>query len=343
MYQPILKRSFELIQHNKRLLIFGFFVALLGNGGAFEAILKSYDDVTNSGERITALFQSFWSFSTSQVNFWKNLSTLASENTSQFFFSLLLLTAILLILGSLIWIVIRSQIILIKNIPEASKKKTISLRDLWRSGKGKFWPVLSVNVFTKIITFTLLFFTGLFLISPFSEGNNIIGSFLVFLLFFTLNILASLILYFLSIYANASIVLHEMSLREALRSGLKLFRKHWICTLEMAFLLFIINLGVSLAGFVIAVVASLPFFLFFVMGLMTQTLWLSTLMGILILITFLLAVIAIGAFLGTFQMSSWVLLFEELSAGRLNTTFIQRFRKWFHKIYDRTSSKTVRK
>ncbi|HLD81898.1 MAG TPA: hypothetical protein VJA22_01675 [Patescibacteria group bacterium] len=327
MYKHILKKSWGITKSNKIFLLFGFFVAMLGNGGAFEVLLKSYDDITNSGQRIRALINSVWQFHLAQVTFWTNIKTLATQNTTTFIASVLLLLVILLIVLGLIWIVITSQVVIIKNTPLAEKGKKFSFLTLFHSAKGTFWPVFFINTLAKISTAAVLFMTGLFLISPFPEKQKVILSFFVFLLFFIFNILISITFYFLSLYANCYVVLKNDSLRDSIARGFHLFKKNWVTSIEMAFLLFIINVAASVGAFIAVIFIALPLFLFFVIGLAAGITWLANIMGILIFLLFLVSFMLLGATLATFQTVSWVLLFNKLDSGERIERIFRFFRR----------------
>ncbi len=315
MYRAILRQGWEITKKNKILLFFGFFTAFLGNGGAYEVIIKNYDDITNSGARVSAILTSTRGLNLFQADFWANIqSQFISEPSSAIFIValfLLLILAFLLIL----WIIITSQVALVKAIPLAQNEKKLRFREIFSNGRGHFWQVLCINILTSMISWIILFFTGLFLISPFSSEQSLIITFLVFLVFFILNILISLTLYFITVYAVAYMALQKRGLKESLLSALKLFKENWLTSLEMAFLLFMINITLSVGSVVVGIIMAMPFFLVMTVTLLSQATIISGFMLGAIFLIFIGLFIGVGSFLGVYQTACWILLFEKISRG----------------------------
>ena len=193
--------------------------------------------------------------------------------------------------------------------------------------KQYFWKILFVNILSKIASMVFLFATGLFLLSPFSSSPNAIATFILFLLFFLANIVVNLTFYFLSLYANAYIIIREEKFWKAIQKGFFLFRENPVKTIEVAAILFLINIVVSLGGFMSAILFSLPFFLFLMLSLISQSVIFAGISLIAIGLIFLSILLIIGSGLGAFQTYTWILFFNSIADGKIKETFRNIFKR----------------
>ena len=112
-------------------------------------------------------------------------------------------------------------------------------------------------------------------------------------------------------YAIGFVVLEESRFVDSIRSGWELFKENWLVSMEMALILFLIGLGVSIAYLFAVLILFTPFLL---IGLVLSKI---TILGYVItfLIAFIFYLVALfftGAILSTFQTVSWTTLFLQL-------------------------------
>ncbi|KKT07446.1 MAG: hypothetical protein UV78_C0005G0019 [Parcubacteria group bacterium GW2011_GWA2_43_17] len=303
LYRNILKKSWQITKKHLYLWPLGFFVAFLGNGGEYQILTKQIGNVRNQPEAITNL--QGW-FNTVMPN-------LGLPFGRGLLLALFLIASLLIIL-LVIWLVISAVAGLIKGSVDASKDQRNSFAALLATGSKNFKPVFGLFIIAKIIVYTLLalILTPLML-ATFAQGNvtlNILIIIISFLIFVPLTIIVS----FVTRFAAAFVVLQGQKMTEAFKNGWRLFAANWLISLEMAFILLIINLVVGFALFIVAFLLFSPFFFIGMASAINQTA--STLNIIMIpVILIILLTMVIGSMLATFQLSSWTLLYLRLTEG----------------------------
>lgn len=134
--------------------------------------------------------------------------------------------------------------------------KRPSIRSAWHAGAKHFWRILAIVAGTKIILFylSLVMAAATFaaLVDP-----TVFDSFL-FVGLFVLSLIVGISVSFLSLYAIGYIVIEEEPLLHAIGSAWRLFVEHWLVTLEIAAILFGLNVGVSLVVIFLYKVLLLP-------------------------------------------------------------------------------------
>jgi hypothetical protein len=98
----------------------------------------------------------------------------------------------------------------------------------------------------------------------------------------------------------------------AIKQSYRLFKENWLISFEMAIILFLVNLLVGLAIVLAILVLAVPFLFLGLIFYYSFSLIGSWLIAILAFASFLFIVVAVGAALAVFQISSWTGLFLEL-------------------------------
>jgi len=187
------------------------------------------------------------------------------------------------------------------------------------AGHQHFWPVLGLNILIKILVNFAFFIISLpLLFMALNQAPILIGAYtLLFVIFIPVAVSLSLLMK----YAIAYQVLDNQRFVPAMEKGWQLFRRHWLVSLEMAIILFIISF---LAGLAMLVVVSIFIFPLFWMGAAFQMGWLT----ILSLLLALIIIIIVGSWLVTFQISTWTSLFlalkEKGGLAKLERLFARR-------------------
>lgn len=303
LYRQILKKAWQITKKLPYLWPLGLFAAFLGNGGEYQVLFRQ---ITTTANQLEIL------------QLWKeNLQVLLPKFNITgpdvvFLFFTAVITAAILI--ALLWLIIASSGGLIRAAALSSRNEKSTYKKLLAEGSKKFWPLLGLNIIAKVIVygFLILILVPL-MIATFGQHQDSLNLFIIaasFLIFIPLIIIISLV----TKYSAADVVLNGQKMWPSFLNGWRLFSANWLISLEMAFILFIINL---LVGFVYIIAAILIFSPFFFFGIM-NTISAPGLFNVLIYTSIIILLIFsafIGSLLATYQFSAWTLLFLRLTEG----------------------------
>jgi len=303
LYRQILQKAWQITKKLPYLWPLGVFAAFLGNGGEYQVLFRQSNFVSNQPEIL-----SLWK---------ENLSVLmpnfnVSGTDVVFLFFTIVIT--LAILAGFLWLIISCMGGLIKGAALSKNDEKSSFKKLLMLGSKKFWSILGLNVIAKVIVYgiLILILTPL-MIASFSQGNNALNIAIValtFLVFIPITIVVSLV----TKYAAADVMLGGQKMWPGFKNGWRLFSANWLVSLEMAFVIFVINIFVGFLYILASILIFSPFFFFGIINTINA----PELFNILIYtsITILLILSAfVGAWLATFQTSSWTLLYLRLTEG----------------------------
>ncbi len=296
LYRSIIKSSWRITLRHKYLWFFGLFAVLLGNGGEYEIIFRS---IQNSGtsesvwlrflEQTILNLDNLFNFG---KRFWENPS-LASTILFTYLF-------ILFIFLFIIWMTNVSQIAIVNAIFRDLRKKEHNIKIGMHKGAHYFWKIFSLNILKKI----LIIATLSLLIAVKSKT--------IYMVLFMALIPLVVSLLFIIKYAIAYIIIRKEKILESFISAWKLFKKNWIISLELAFLLYLFTISAGL------------FFMFLSFNIvrffqiLSNQVWvnfptLSFYLFYTVMPIILFGALAfIGSLLSVFQISSWTKLFLEL-------------------------------
>ena len=326
-YRTVLGSAWTITKQHKKLWIFGFLAFLLSAGGEYQILTKILNEEYGVG-----IYEKLQSGSTLlSPSFWSNLGTICYTQPKTGFGIILLIILLAAVAFFILWICIKSQIALVKwsknYLTKKSKEKTISVWNELSVNDKKFWPVLGLNITLKILITTLFFLLSLPLIFLYFKDSN--SAILIYTLFFVFFLPTAISVSLIMKYSIASVILEKQSFVKSLESGYKLFCKHWLVSLEMAILLFIINFLTGLIGMFILSLILLPIILTLIIFDLLFPLY------IIIALSFLILIIT-AAILMTFQTSAWTILFLELKENGAQAKLERVFSK---KIKNRKTKK----
>ncbi len=308
-YRQLLKRALKISWRNKWLWILGIFTIIVGNVSVYEVLIRGFSNL-NEGKTI---FETMREYSASGL--WGMFSF---ENIKQFwqtdlagmgmlFFDLLLTLSIFLIFISA---GIISQGALIWGFSEIDSARRATLRESLRKGVHYFWPVLGLNIITKIILMgTLLFLAYLIslIVTPFVWLNILI--YIFSFLFFTI---LGIVIYFLTIYGAAFIVKKQKNVFESLKNAYQFFCKNIVVNLEMALILFVLNMFFVLIYMVAVFIGASPFLVLYFLFMFAGSKLGVVIVSALLLVVVVLVLLVGGSFWGAFHLSIWVAMFDYL-------------------------------
>ena len=309
LYRKILSQSWQTTWHNKYLWFFGLFAALLGAGGEYEIISRGFvgpqEQLFPGLTRIAET--GFFSLDTL-----KNIGTLIATQPLSVI-SLLFIWLLILVVGCfVIWLINVSQAAIVNNAAIDANNKKANFQVGLKTGMSKFWPVFGLNLILKIAIAVAVILISL----PVILGSNVTGSAIQGISFWILYIIfipIGLIISFVLKYAIAYTVIKGNNLVESIKLGWQLFLKNWLISIEMAILIFAINIIVGFLGVIVALTVAVP--IVFLASFLGQAIslalfWLIVIGGLILLI---LIIAIVGASLATFQISTWTGLFVELT------------------------------
>ena len=309
LYRDIISRALTLSWRHRYLWFLAFFAALAGNGGEYELAFSGSDSI-NGQSYILGMLRAFYENGSLQQ---------IADNVRSFFGtypipSIFLALLFILVAVLVVWIVVVAQAALVWSVARIRDKGVAGFPEAFSTGTKFFSPVFLLNVVTKAIILGIIFIIALPLgMAYIRTGTTVYNSLYILTVFIAL-VPVTIVLSFIVKYASVYILVRNQPWRTALRNGWNLFMKNWLASIEVAFLLFAINLVTSL----------LLIFFLVLLGLITNPA--GTIIFFAILTIF-------GAFLATFQYSTWVLLFFELEAGRARP----RLLRWADKLIGKSA------
>src|SRR3989339_452902 len=298
-YTNILKQSWDITWKNKYLWFFGLFAALLGNGGDLDIIVRGFD---HDNKFFMFGWQQFSQTGIFNKNIFANIALLSVKEPLTLFLSLGTLLIFTFMVGFLIWMIISSQIAIVSNSVRIITGKKHNIKEGIKKGEENFW---------KVFIFSFILF-ALFIKEAMLQS-------VIYVVLFILFLILAVILSFIIKYAICFVIIKGYTVINSLRAGWCLFVKNWLISLEMAFLLFVLNF---LVVFLLA-----PFFFVFLIFSKVVLYFGVWFLFVSSACLFLLIVALVGAILSTFQISSWTSLFVGLISRGGVSKLIRLFEK----------------
>jgi hypothetical protein len=303
LYRETLGTSWSITRRYPWLWFFGLFAALVNNAGEYDIVSQNFGFLANLQNTLTSWRDYANSGAISQ--FFINLGTFLSNDFLNF---LLIVVALFLMGAAIVWIIVVSQNALIASAAAAGQKKDrVTFLDGFWTSSSLFRPVFLVNLLAYAVVYVPLLVLGSIPVWLFLNTGSttalFFASVIAFLFLIPINIVASL----LTKYATAYIVVRNYKLKQAITAALALFAKNWLVSLEIAFLIFVINTAVTLVIGLVLIGLGLP------------------LSGLLGYIVFQIFMAFIAAVLATFQYATWTVLFLRLEQGKITAKLVRLF------------------
>jgi len=321
LYRGIIKQAIDITWKSKYLWFFGLFAALLGNGGEYEILYRAL--AGNFSEDFFGGFRQIASTGIFSTQGLRNLADLLVTQPISVIIAILVLLIFLALFAFMLWLVNVSQAAMVNNTLAKIDNKKVTFREALDSGMSKFWPVFGFNLVSKMITIVSLSVISLIIIL----GNNMrsVMSTIVYVFVVILFIPIAMSFSFIVKYGIGYAVISNEKFLAAFQSGWNLFKKNWLISLEMAFILYIINIIIALLFIVVVLVFATPFALlaFLASGLSMTGMFLF-IVGLGIIFFFASLIIA-GSLVATFQISAWTSLYIELIGKGAKSKLVRMF------------------
>ncbi len=318
-YRKFLKESWQLTKSYKYLWFFGLFSVFLYLGGEYQ-VIATFIEKSDGLITINTWLVILASFFTSA--FWSGLLEIFIQNIALFWTIISLLLLALAISIIILYIAVVSQSSLISQIIRIhnSKRRIInySISNSFQKGKKWFWSLLWVNLSSKILL--TLIFTLLSLPLLFIYITNSYFSIIIYIFLFLIFIPIALLISFIMKYAMVSVVNDDKKALEAIEEGWRVFKKNWLVSFEMAFILFVINF---LIGFFVLIFISILFGPMIILGADISSAFLIAL-GLLLSIS---SMALAASLLSVFQTATWTKLFLKIKTAKGSSKLERVFSK----------------
>ncbi len=323
LYRQVLHDAWRLSLTHKHLWIFGFFATFIGFGGASEVLLGAYDRLT-SALPVAVSFQQtplmmFPGFATMRAMV--NLSPYPAISIAFFTVTAILLLAVFAYIISLS---IGAMIYSVRKI-ERGGEPTFS--EGLKTGSITVGRVLTLNIGAKMAMWLSFAITGANLAHLLVNRDFL--SMFFFLCSFVLFTILAVLISILSVYSTNSVVNNNLPIVPSLAEGLKILRNNWLISIEMAIILMVVNVGITVLTIAAAMILSVPLvFIFFVAAIIKSGALMTLVMTVTVIVLVALLFVAVS-FLTTLQASAWTLLWIRLGGRKKHHPKIVRIVEWF--------------
>ena len=309
LYRDLLRGALEITWHRRELWLLGLLASLLMmNGGAFEFIVRAVFKIASGAP-----------FSGGIQYFELTIDGIAYGDTAtraSLFFSILIGLS-LFALGAILAIAASGG--LLSAAAKKALKKPVSLRGAFGEGMEKLGPLVLTQLLGRITIFCTYILASLGMYLTFESTGSIILAIALFVAFSATALAVS----FLMMMTNAGIMIGKDGWINAAHNACRFFRRHWLVSLEMIGLVFIVALAASILTIAAGIVLLVPFALIVVA---LAALHLSATLPICLFvygIVILALFAAVGSMLAVFNHSAWSLLYVRL-ADRGATAKLER-------------------
>lgn len=321
-YTKLLKRSFEIVRHQRALWILGFIFALFGGGGSAGG--------GGGGGNSASWSESGSDFG--QTPFDGVSPALPESFDAQTLISLVLLFGCIMIGLAIFAFVIRNVALagLIHGSERAAAGEELQWRELWRAGwsqTGRRLMGLKLllgipTLLTLLIVFIVGLTTAFSVMQSLEAGESpdftfmplILGTIGTLICLFMLVWLLTWVLGMIGNYAGRTIVLEERPMMEALREGWTLFKNNVVDTVIFSLILgvikWVMGFVVAILVIIVGLVIGLPLF-FFLLSLEFPVALTAGLLIPAVLLLVLFASMLYGPLLAYLE-TTWTLVWQHL-------------------------------
>ncbi len=288
--REVLQQAWAIIWRRKFLWFIGFFAGFATYGGEVNFLFRKFNAVTTFQQYLIALRGLFVEGKAqTYVHRFESVFT----QTPWTVLGYVGVALVIIVVG--LWLMFVSQGAIMRIVGRSQEKKATGFFDGISTASEKFWSIVQVNIIGLLLGWgAWIIVAGLPAVIYFSSGHTAWAG--VARVGVIASTLASTVITLLMQYATAAIVLRDLKPLAAMADSWRLFSRNILVSLEMAIVIFLINLGVLLVTFGI----------YDVLGL------LYSVAGFIILL-FLIAIEF--AALSAFSLSAWTIMYQKLVAG----------------------------
>lgn len=302
----ILKDSWALTWAHKAWWFFGFVALFLTGSIGYQLIFQGAQSLIEPGtwwERWQV-----WAQGVSPIDFATGQFQILFSDPKGWLAAVFVWTVILLVLLLLFWIAVYSTTMLVsaaklKQI-NGSESILLALSEAWLHVKSVFGLVILIQLVSNALI--LVFSIPVIWFGIAKAGT---WSTIFLFLFFFLFLICAFIVTMVSIYSIQYIIMEDDSVSEAVVSGWRLLRKHWVISLEMLLLQLIVVILVAAATLIVVSLITIPVIIIGFFLVSQQIFDLTVFLPKLILYLLSIILFVVGAAYNVFQLYNWSFLF----------------------------------
>jgi hypothetical protein len=323
IYSQTIKEAWRIAWRHKFLWFFGFFAVLMNSAltNGIDSLINNLNIIANQDITIAQtkiFFQSkTLSFIFGNVSkFWEHLTPV----------NVLTLLIVLAIFVFFIWMSVLSQGALITATEKLRKGKEVFPESSFADGTRTFWPILWLNVLQRLATTGAAIIIAVPLLALYLTHGQDIWVTLLGVLTFIILIPFAFIVGFLLQYASCFAALRKQKIGKAIKSAWQLFAKHWLASIEMAIVLFLIFVVIIV---IFGLLLFPPILNLFLADSTGTIIGLGNYLTASIVITLILLFLFSGVF-WSFQFVATTIFFLKLEEGSVVSRMVRWFGHWGH-------------
>jgi len=309
VYRAILRQALKIVWQTKYLWFFGLFAVMLETDRVVNLISDRYPRVWEFSE-LTDYFRGGGA--------WPDFFGNARDFFSALNWGSGLLMALLVVLGIfLLWLAVTAQGALWHNIYRQYKKQKTDFGLALKTGHQNFWKLFFLNLLARVVLAVVWAVIGLPLAwlyiktgSGWSQVIFVVFNFLVF-------VVLALIIYFLFRYAAISLVNKAMTVWQAITEAWQLFKKNWLVSVEMAIVMFLVDVATIMVLLIGMAVVFIPWVLIYALLLNLGLVGIGFWSLIILLISGVLWFLFVAAFSAALRHAAWTILYIRISEGQV--------------------------
>lgn len=309
LFRAILRRSWDMLVKRPALWIFAFLATGVAGIGIVDAFLGAWKVMTK------ALAPSLEYTSTHGSVIWTWL-------TPPYTYIYLPIFAIVFVAIGLFFFAI-SVISLGALIRGVIDKKQHTLKSAWKVGLKHAWQLAGVVIGRRVAVFVVLFLTALF--GSWLYGFNSVWAQFGLVVLALASLLGILIVSLLAVYAETSIVIENTHVLDALKKSWDVFRNHVVLSLEMAVVLFLVELVIIALAAALGVLIAMPVFMLWIVSGITGFAGFFIFGAIVGIILLGIIIFLFPAWTIMISVSSWAYLYMQTRKGNVKSRILHFF------------------
>jgi len=324
LYRQIVVTAWRTAWQHKHLWLFGFFAVFASFGGIYEILMRAQNSIIEGMPAATWMQSPFYLMPGAAL-----FRALVAFSPNPILTVMIFLVTAAIVSSVFVWVIIVSVGAIIGSVDKIRRGGDAEFADGVKMGMAKFWPLLGINLLSKITIGAAVMLTGTNLFALIQYQTLTSGGFffLSFILFLGLTIIVSVVTVYASIYS----ALGGLRIKEAIVRGWCLFTANWLASLEISVILLLANLATTLVIILGLLVASVPAIFLFVLATAAGSTALVISLTATFSLLFLALLVVYGAFTTTFQIAGWTYFWNELTA--------QRPEPWLQRLTSRLAAK----
>lgn len=300
LYRPFLREAWRLTWERKSLWIFGIFAALVSTGGVVDVVWRTLARVERTQSLLESLADTSFIGYRLASSYIGQLAQLGPERVS------FIITTTTLLGLALIIMAILSQGALVLGLSAKTPKDPYELR---RGATQHFWSLFVIGLLNLVLMLllTTLMTLPLLLLSV----STAMGYVAMFTGLMCLFIPATISIHIVYLFALIDVVETGAHPLSAIHTGLQLFARQWLATLEYGVILFLLVFGAGLVLTIFIILLLVPLSAIYAAILLTGSYSFFLTFNIISALLILATLLAFAGAAVTFQYSAWYHFYKQ--------------------------------